>query len=566
MANLLDIQGLRIVTEGPNPKTIVEDIDLQIAPGEVVALIGESGSGKTTIAVASMGYARPGLRIADGSVHLGDTDVRALDRDGLRDLRGRRVSYIAQSAAASFNPGLTIGYQVTEPSRLHGLSSQSAAAASAVKLYEELSLPNPETIGQRYPHQVSGGQLQRLMAAMGMNTGPELLVLDEPTTALDVTTQIAVLMSFKQLLRKKGAAAIYVSHDLSVVAQIADRVLVLLNGKIVETGPIEQIISHPKRNYTRVLMAASDPDLSAEEFENLRPKPAMTDVKPDRESIPTVSLTGVTAGYGAVKSGRPDFPVLEDISIDLEPKEVLGVIGESGSGKSTLAKVIAGYLPAASGSITLNGETLPPDLRNRTRTHLKGVQMVFQMADTALNPKHSVGKILGRPLQVFRDVSRAQRTAKIAEVLEMVGLGPEFAERRPSELSGGQKQRVNLARALVVDPAVLLCDEVTSALDAVVRNNMIRLLSEIRHKTDLSMIFISHDISTIAVLADKVAVMYRGRVVEYGPTREVCENPKTSYARLLMASVPHLRVGWLEEAVAEREAVLARAKDIVLND
>ena len=456
----IQVSGLTVAARLPGglETEIVTDIGFSIKRGEVLALIGESGSGKTTIALALMGYARPGTRIAAGEIRIGDTDVPRLGPLELADLRGNRIAYIAQSAAAAFNPSRTIMSQVIEPAVIHGTASRSEAEAKAVALFRELALPNPETIGGRYPHQVSGGQLQRLMAAMALITEPELVILDEPTTALDVTTQIEVLKAFKTVVRDRGTTGVYVSHDLAVVAQMADQIVVLNRGSIRETGATATVLYQPADEYTRSLMAAARP---AEQAGASR--------RSDSDTAPLLEVRGLTAGYGAVNvDGLPKIPVLHDINLTIEHGSTLGVIGESGSGKSTLARVIAGLLKPARGETKLGGETLPGTLAERTREQFRRIQIVFQNADTALNPGHTVGRILARPLVFYHGMDGAAQRKRVAELLDLIRLPASIADRLPGELSGGQKQRVNLARALAAEPDIILCDEVTSALDTVV--------------------------------------------------------------------------------------------------
>jgi peptide/nickel transport system ATP-binding protein len=533
------VEGLTVSARSPaGPETvIVKDIGFSIKPGEVLALIGESGSGKTTIALALMGYARPGTRIGSGEIHIGDTAVRKLGPRELSDLRGNRIAYIAQSAAAAFNPSRTILSQIIEPALIHGTASRSDAEAKAVELFRELALPNPETIGSRYPHQVSGGQLQRLMAAMALITEPELVILDEPTTALDVTTQIEVLKAFKTVVRDRGTTAVYVSHDLAVVAQMADQIVVLNRGNIRETGSTASVLYQPADEYTRSLMAAARP---AEQAGASRGSEAGT--------APLLEVRGLTAGYGAVSAdGLPKIPVLHDINLTIERGSTLGVIGESGSGKSTLARVIAGLLKPARGEVKLGGETLPGTLAERTREQFRRIQIVFQNADTALNPGHTVGRILARPLFFYHGMEEAGQRKRVAELLDLIRLPANIAERLPGELSGGQKQRVNLARALAADPDIILCDEVTSALDTVVGAAILELLADLRRELNLSYLFISHDISTVRALCDDIVVLYAGRQVELAPRAAFREPPFHPYTNLLVESVPELRPGWLEE-------------------
>ena len=559
MESLLRVENLRVEAKVAPERyaAIVKDVSFSIAPGEVLALIGESGSGKTTVALSALGYSRPGCRIASGRIFLDGTDVLTLDRETLRKLRGRRVSYLAQSAAATFNPALTIGEQVTESAVLHGVMDREAANARAVDLYRRLDLPDAENLGRRYPHQVSGGQLQRLMAAMALCSGPELMVLDEPTTALDVTTQIEVLGAFKDIIRDQQTAAIYVTHDLAVVAQVADRILVLRGGDVMEIGDTAQILNQPANEYTRKLMAA------------IRPPPSATGGDLDAEDAaqrqpPVIQVKDVTAGYGRVTNGKPATTVLRDVNATVNDRSVLGVIGESGCGKSTLARVIAGLLPAAKGELFLDDHKLEERLADRSLEELQRVQIVFQMADVALNPRQRIGDIVGRPLELYMGLKGARRDERVAELLAMVELPGSFSSRYPEELSGGQKQRVNLARALAANPDIILADEVTSALDTIVGAAVIDLLKGLRERLGVSYMFISHDLSTVASFADRIMVLYAGRVVEDGPTHSILGLPSHPYTQLLLSSVPELRQGWLEDVMKTRAALagIARAVEI----
>ncbi|MEE9375916.1 MAG: ABC transporter ATP-binding protein [Rhizobiaceae bacterium] len=547
MADLFEIDNLRIHApqEDGSAIEIVKGVSFNVKAGQVVALIGESGSGKSTISMATMAYCRPGLEFPGGEVRLHGEDILQMEPQAQRGIRGNRVAYLAQSAAATFNPALTIGEQVTEAAVLHGTLTQEEADIRAVELYHALELPDPERLGRRYPHQVSGGQLQRLMAAMALVSKPDLLVLDEPTTALDVTTQIEVLKAFKKVIQDEGSAAIYVTHDLAVVAQIADHIVVLYSGEIQEQGPTEQIINNPKHPYTKRLMAAVKPT----------PKAGMSDGTSDEheQDVPNIEVRNMTAGYGGIVNGEPVIPILRDINLKIEKSHVVGVIGESGCGKSTLARVIAGLLPPARGEIILDGKELEGDLKNRSREELQKVQFVYQMADTALNPRQHISEILGRPLEFYQGLKGKENRAAVAKLLDLVELPLEFENRYPSELSGGQKQRINMARALAANPEIMLCDEVTSALDSIVSSNVIKLLKKLRDETGVSFVFISHDLSTVGSFADEIVVLYAGRIVEQGPVDEVLKPPYHPYTRLLISSVPELRVGWLEETMKKRE-------------
>ena len=545
MPALLEVDRLKIDArkDDDSLSPIVKSVSFNVERGEVVALIGESGSGKTTIALSALGYCKPGLEFTGGEVRLHGRDVISMPPDEQRDLRGQRVAYLAQSAAATFNPALTIGEQVTESPILHGQLSREKAEIRAEELYRALELPDPDRLGKRYPHQVSGGQLQRLMAAMALCGKPDLLVLDEPTTALDVTTQIEVLKAFKSVIKQEGAAAIYVTHDLSVVAQIADHIVVLYAGDIQERGTADQIINRPSHDYTRRLMAAVRPPPAAGQGDE--------SLDEHRRESPALEVRNVNAGYGR---GASAIRVLSDVNVSVQRGHTVGVIGESGCGKSTLARVMSGLLPAREGDVLLDGERLRPSLKQRARSELQKIQFVFQMADTALNPRQRIDHILGRPLEFYLGLRGAEKRKRIAELLDMVELPAEFAGRYPEELSGGQKQRVNLARALAASPEVLLCDEVISALDTIVGANVIELLKRLRKQTGVSFVFISHDLSTIASFADEIVVLYAGRVVEQGKTDLVLSPPYHPYTRLLIASVPELRIGWLEETMQTQEA------------
>jgi len=548
MQKLLEVDKLKIDARDDNGGMlpIVKGVSFNVERGEVVALIGESGSGKTTIALSALGYTKPGLEFTGGEVRLDGRDILSMPPKEKRDLRGMRVAYLAQSAAATFNPSLTIGEQVTESVVLHGLMSQEEATLRAESLYRALELPDPDRLGMRYPHQVSGGQLQRLMAAMALCGKPDLLVLDEPTTALDVTTQIEVLKAFKEVIRQEGSAAIYVTHDLSVVAQIADRILVLYAGEIQEHGTAHKIIKTPGHVYTRRLMDAVRPTPAAGQCGQLSDA--------HQRDIPALEVTNITAGYGRQSDGTTAVTVLHNVNVSVERGHTVGVIGESGCGKSTLARVMSGLLPASKGEVLLDGEPLQPDLRRRSRSQLQKIQFVFQMADTALNPRQRIDHIIGRPLEFYLGLKGEEKRIRVGELLHLVELPQEFASRYPEELSGGQKQRVNLARALAASPEVLLCDEIISGLDSIVGANVIELLKRLRKQTGTSFLFISHDLSTVASFADEIVVLYAGRVVEQGSADQVLSPPYHPYTRLLISSVPELRVGWLEDAMNTQEA------------
>jgi peptide/nickel transport system ATP-binding protein len=534
---ILRIEGLRVEAtihppgERPRGVVLVHEASLTLAPGRVLGLIGESGAGKSTIGLAALGYGRGGVRLTAGRVVLGGTEIRAAGPDVLRDLRGRRVTYVAQSAAAAFNPAKRLMEQVIEATLRHGLATRAEAEARAVALFRSLGLPDPENFGRRFPHQVSGGQLQRAMTAMALCPRPDLVVFDEPTTALDVTTQIDVLAAIKRAIRETGVAALYITHDLAVVAQVADEILVLRHGRMVETGPTGTIITDPHEDYTRALV-------SVRAIAHPEAPPA----------DPVLTVEGVTARYPGVP-----IDVLSDVTVALAPGQTLAVVGESGSGKSTLARVITGLLPPVAGAIRFAGRTLPPRLADRTREDLREIQMIYQMADVAMNPRQTVRTIIGRPLEFYFGMTGAARDARVQELLDAIELGQGYADRYPAELSGGQKQRVSIARALAARPRVIICDEVTSALDPLVADGILKLLLDLQAREGVAYLFITHDIATVRAIADAIAVMHRGRVVRQGRKGQVLAPPFDDYTDLLLSSVPEMRTGWLEEVIAHRK-------------
>jgi peptide/nickel transport system ATP-binding protein len=476
-----------------------------------------------------MAWGRGGVRLTAGEIRLNGRDIRTAGGAEWRKLRGREVTYVAQSAAA-FNPAKRLMDQVIEATLHHNLATRAEAETRAITLFRKLGLPGPETIGQRYPHQVSGGQLQRVMTAMALCPQPDLVIFDEPTTALDVTTQIDVLAAIKEAIRDTGVAALYITHDLAVVAQVADDILVLRGGRMVEMGPTDQIINHPQQDYTRALVSVRGIDHAE---------------KPPAD--PVLRVEGVTARYPGVP-----FDVLSNVSVDLAPGQTLAVVGESGSGKSTLARAITGLLPPMKGRIRFAGRDLSPALKDRSRDDLRELQMIYQMADTAMNPRQTVATLIGRPLEFYFGLRGAERDARVQELLDAIELGKGYADRYPAELSGGQKQRVCIARALAAKPRLIICDEVTSALDPLVADGILKLLLDLQKRENVAYLFITHDLATVRAIADSIAVMYRGRVVRYGPKSDVLSPPFDDYTDLLLSSVPEMRLGWLENVIATR--------------
>jgi len=533
---ILSMEDLRIEARSEHEaeaKTIVDKVDLRLRQGEVLGLIGESGAGKSTIGLAALGYTRTGCAIAGGKILFKGKDIRALSLDQRRRLRGRSVAYIAQSAAASFNPAKRLYQQICEGPVRHGLMGYDQARSEAVQLFRELDLPSPETFGERYPHQVSGGQLQRAMAAMAMSCKPDLLVLDEPTTALDVTTQIEVLAAIRKLIRDHRTAGLYISHDLAVVAQVANRIMVLRHGKKVEEGETDQILHHPRMDYTRALV-------SIREAGTGRPGGKA------RVEEPVLEIRRVTASYARLAR------VVDDITLTVRKGETVAVVGESGSGKSTLARVITGLLPREKGEILFRDASLPPALLARDRDLLRRIQLIYQMPDVALNPRQRISEVIGRPLDFYLGLNGTQARARLGELLRAVGLSEEFASRYPGELSGGQKQRVCIARALAAEPDLIICDEVTSALDPLVAEEILRLLGRLQRDNGYAYIFITHDLGTVKRIADRVAVMLKGRLIAEGPLEKVFAPPYHPYTELLLSSVPEMDTHWLDGVLAKR--------------
>ena len=532
---LLTIKDLRIEGQAEDEwLEIVKGVDLTLHKGEVVGLIGESGAGKSTVGLAAMGFARDGCRISGGTIDFDGIDLRNAPEAELRSLRGRRIAYVAQSAAASFNPAHKLIDQYSEAPVHHGVMPREEAEHDAKDLYRRMELPDPDEIGFRYPHQVSGGQLQRAMTAMAMSCRPDLIIFDEPTTALDVTTQIEVLSAIRDIVEQFGTAAIYITHDLAVVAQMADRIKVLLRGDEVEEADTRSMLADPKEDYTKTLWAVRSYQ-----------SPAKTQVA---DEAPVVSMQNVTAGYGTVT-------ILKDISFDIYRGRTVAVVGESGSGKSTAARAITGLLKPTQGQVLFEGEALPPDYRNRSRDQLRQAQMIYQMADTALNPKLRIRELIGRPAQMYLGLKGQQLDMRVRELLNLIELEPDqFIDRLPSELSGGQKQRIGIARALAAEPKFIICDEVTSALDQIVAEGILQLLDRLQGEFDLAYMFITHDIATVRAIADDVVVMKEGRVIEHGPKAEVFQPPHDPYTELLLSSVPEMDPDWLTDLLERRAA------------
>jgi len=533
MSTILTIKNLYIEAHSEETwKTIVKDISLTLKKGEVLGLIGESGAGKSTIGLAAMGYTRQGCRLASGSIKLDGVELMGASDEDLRLVRGSKIAYVAQSAAASFNPSHRIIKQHVEAPVQHGIMSYSEAQKEAIKIYRRLFLPNPEKIGFRYPHELSGGQLQRAMVAMAMSCEPHVIVFDEPTTALDVTTQIEVLAAVKEITEKMNKAALYITHDLAVVAQVAHRIMVLRNGRLVEEGETRALIRKPRQAYTRELL-------------NVR---SLREEKNETEKMDVIlTVKDVAATYTGEEN------VLEDINLTVRKGRTVALVGESGSGKSTLARVITGLLPAIQGSINFLGQDLPLELKHRTKDNLRRLQMIYQMPDTALNPKQTVRKVIGRPLEFYFGMRGKKADERIRELLSSIELEPDaYINRLTTELSGGEKQRICIARALAARPDLIICDEVTSALDQLVAEGILDLLQDLQNKTNISYLFITHDLATVKAIADKIVIMLEGKIIEQGAKKEVLTPPHHEYTDKLLSSIPEMDPDWLDNLLDER--------------
>jgi peptide/nickel transport system ATP-binding protein len=591
-APVVEIAGLRIGLAGSR-FDIVDEIDFQIEQAELVGLVGESGSGKTTIGLALLGYCRRGGEIGAGRVTIAGRDMLKLDPRALNAARGHTVAYIPQDPSAALNPALRVGLQLEEMLVVHQPDLDDAHRRKRVfEMLEEVKLPAEAAFLQRYTHQLSGGQQQRVALAMAFACRPAVIVLDEPTTGLDVATQAHVLETVRTLCRHYGVAALYVSHDLAVVASLADRVLVMYAGRIVESGPTAVLFRDPAHPYTRRLIAAI-PDVRGRRklvgIPGHAPSPTQRtpgctfeprcayatsecrvqfppiDAVAARHSVRCwhharvrAQASPVRQSAGEEMSQRPStpvrallavrdlhawygpHPVLHDVSIALDAGECMAVVGESGSGKTTLARCVAGLHPGFSGDLMLAGEALKHQARERPRAQRRAIQYVFQSPYASLNPRRTVGQIVARPLRVLFDLERGEARERVVAHLERVSLSSGLIDRYPDQLSGGERQRVAVARALTAEPQILVCDEITSALDVSVQAALVELLAELQRSMNLGLLFITHNLALIRTVADRVAVMSAGRIVESAAVESVFVSPEADYTRELLANTPSL--------------------------
>jgi peptide/nickel transport system ATP-binding protein len=584
-------------------QSVLSHINFTIGRGEAFGLVGESGCGKSTVALQLLGYRHPASRIDSGQVLFNGRDLLSLKRSDLDRLRGDRISFVPQNPTTALNPGIRVGSQVIETLRAHGKASDEASGAQrAVELFNLVGLPQPARLIRRYPHQLSGGQQQRVCIAMALACNPDLVVLDEPTTGLDVTTQEQIIELLIDLRARIGMSMLYVTHDLGVLSQIADRVGVMYAGHMVEIAPTSALFSQPRHPYTRGLIA-SIPRLDEPEGtpsrtlrgllrrDELPPgcpfQPRCDFAEPSCAQLPQIldqvapghevacqrwrvlaapatvpvegasirlataeaallSLEDVTLSYGGkgrwfgVRSSASAFVAVQNLSFSIARGETFALVGESGSGKSTVARAISGLLAPASGKISMQGQPLSPLVRDRSTDQRRLIQYIFQNPDASLNPRARVGKTLARPLELFLDLDSNRVRQRITDALSDTGLDASYAARFPDQLSGGERQRVAIARALIVRPELLLCDEVLSALDVSVQARVLDLLRGLRERHRVTMLFIAHDLAVVRQLADRVAVMYQGQLMEIGETADVFAAPYHPYTHSLIMAVPTL--------------------------
>ncbi len=523
---LVSIQGLTAsLPPGADRKLALEDVSLDIAPNEIVCIVGESGSGKSMAAHAVMGLLPRGVAVTGGRILFDGVDLLQEPPEAMRKRRGRDIAMIFQDPMAALNPVVNIGRQITEQIRAHRAILENEARQQAVDLLGQVGLKDAASLLRAYPHQLSGGQRQRVMIAMALSLSPRLLIADEPTTALDVTTQAQILKLIRKIQAERQMSVLFITHDFGVVADMADRVAVMRLGRMVENGPVAQVLEQPAHAYTRALIAAVPKDISA-------PRDVVA-------GEPLVEVTGLSKRFrrGGLFSSRGALTALDEISLTLNRGETLGIVGESGSGKSTLARCVIRLLEPDSGAVLFDGADIARMTQGRLRPLRRRIQMVFQDPYSSLNPRQRVGDILTAGPRAYGE-DAAEARARAAEMLGLVGLGPETIDRFPHEFSGGQRQRIGLARALMLRPEVLIADEPVSALDVTVQAQVLKLLDDVRRRMNLAMLFITHDMRVAAQVCHRVMVMRQGRVVESGPTAALFAAPASDYTRALLAAIP----------------------------
>ncbi|MCA0344888.1 ABC transporter ATP-binding protein [Mesorhizobium microcysteis] len=528
---VLSIQCLSVaLPEGADRRLAVDDVSLDLRKGETVCIVGESGSGKSITAFSVVGLLSPQLVPVAGKVLFGGNDLLKAPAAEMRRIRGARIAMIFQEPMTALNPVLRCGQQIMEMFEAHGLHTHRARRARAIELLTEVGLPDPAKAFSAFPHELSGGQRQRVMIAMALALEPDVIIADEPTTALDVTTQAQILSLLKRLRENHGTAILFITHDFGVVAEIADRVAVMHRGKVVESGPTVDVLNDPQEAYTRDLLAAV-PALTP-------PAPAG---KPDAEIV--LSGLNLNKTYrGRSFFNRRDVPALTDVSFDLYRGETLGIVGESGSGKSTLGRCLMRLADLDAGEIIVDGKDLHALSERAFQPMRKTMQMVFQDPFASLNPQRTVGRIIADG-PIVHGKAESLALAQAEELLSFVGLDPSSMNRYPREFSGGQRQRIGIARALALEPKIIIADEPVSALDVSVQAQVLKLLRGLKVRLSLSMIFITHDLRVAAQICDRVAVMQRGRIIEMGPTAEIFSNPKSEYTRALLAAIPGQGLG-----------------------
>lgn len=529
MTRLLEITDLHVgLPAGGQRKYAVESANFHLDANEILCVVGESGSGKSLTARAIMGLLpKPHVHIAKGEVNFLGEDLATVSEARLRQIRGSEISMIFQEPMTALNPVMTIGNQIDEVFRFHEKMPGQERRSRALKLLQDVQLPDPEQALGAFPHQLSGGQRQRAMIAMALALDPKILIADEPTTALDVTTQAQVLRLIKEMQESHGTGVVFITHDFGVVADIADRVAVMQNGLVVETGTTDEVLRRPTHPYTQALMAA---------VPSLIPRAARP--RSDETVLRVNGLTKTYTGGGGLFGGKARVVhAAKEVTLDLTRGETLGIVGESGSGKSTVARCIVRLNDAEAGEILLGNTDLRPLGRAAMRPHRAQIQMVFQDPFASLNPRSKVGRIIAQGPEMY-GASRDEAREKALELLRIVGLDDRAYDRFPHEFSGGQRQRIGIARALALEPKVLVADEPVSALDVSIQAQILDLLDEIRDRMNLSMIFITHDLRVAAQVCDRIAVMQRGEVVEIGPTAKIFANPKHAYTNELLGAVP----------------------------